>query len=60
MIDQPIPYTVTDLDAPIPYRVRVDTPSAALRSFVAPRHTVPVFSVPPVPAEPASEPRLVA
>jgi hypothetical protein len=34
--DRPIPYAVVDLDAPIPYRVRVATPSHELRSFVAP------------------------
>lgn len=33
--DRPIPYALTD--APIPYRVRVDTPSPELRAFVVPR-----------------------
>jgi hypothetical protein len=32
---QPIPYAVTDL--PIPYRVRVCTPSPELRAFVVPK-----------------------
>jgi hypothetical protein len=32
---KPIPYTVTDL--PIPYRVRVQTPSPELRAFVVPK-----------------------
>jgi len=33
--NRPIPYLVTDL--PIPYRVRVATPSRELRDFVVPR-----------------------
>ncbi len=41
-IDQPIPYAVTDM--PIPFRVRVGTPSSDLRSFVVPRLDVPTFS----------------
>ena len=32
--DRPIPYT--DIDAPIPFRLRVDPPSAELRAFVVP------------------------
>lgn len=50
-IDAPIPFTVTDPDAPIPYRVRVGTLSAELRGFVVPRHDVPTFSKPPVPED---------
>lgn len=36
--DKPIPYTVTDM--PVPYRIRVDTPSPELRAFVVPRLNV--------------------
>ena len=45
--DRAVPYTVTDL-LPVPYRVRVGTPSHALRSFVVPRGArtfVPVATV---------------
>lgn len=35
-IDQPIPYSVVDPSAPIPYRVRVCPPSLELRSFIVP------------------------
>jgi hypothetical protein len=34
--DQPIPYSVVDPNAPIPYRVRICPPSLELRSFVVP------------------------
>jgi hypothetical protein len=34
-LDQSVPYIVTDL--PIPYRMRVVTPSPELRAFVVPR-----------------------
>jgi hypothetical protein len=33
----PIPFTVTDPDAPVPYRLRVLAPSQELRDFVVPR-----------------------
>ena len=36
-LDRPIAYTVTDPDAPIPYRIRLETASPELRSFVVPR-----------------------
>ena len=39
--DQPIPYTVTDM--PVPYRIRVDTPSPELRSFVVPKLAIQPF-----------------
>lgn len=32
-----IPYTIVDLDTSIPHRVRVDTPSEEMRSFVVPQ-----------------------
>ena len=36
-LDRPIPFTVTDPNAPVPYRVRVETASPDLRAFVVPR-----------------------
>lgn len=54
-IDRPIPFTVTDPDAPIPYRIRVSTLSPETREYIVPRHDVPTFSVPP---EAPSEPQL--
>ena len=39
--DQPIPFLVNDM--PVPYRVRVDTPSPELRAYVVPRHTIQPF-----------------
>lgn len=44
-IDQPIPYLVND--DPIPYRVRVTTPSPELRSFVVPRLGILGSETPP-------------
>lgn len=41
--DQPIPYAVVDPNVPVPYRVRVCTPSLELRSFV-----VPVLGIQPL------------
>jgi hypothetical protein len=49
--NQPIPYAVTDL--PIPYRVRVATPSPELRAFVVPYSQPVTFN-----EEPKSETRL--
>jgi hypothetical protein len=46
--DQPIPYLVNDL--PVPYRIRMDTPSHALRAFVVPELNVQTF----FPSEPES------
>jgi len=37
MADQPIPFTVTDPDRPLPYRLRVHTASAWLRDFIVPK-----------------------
>lgn len=56
--NQPIPYTLTDI--PVPYRVRVDTPSPELRAFVVPRNTIETFAAPPppIPAAPESGLRL--
>lgn len=44
--DQPIPYLLND--APIPYRIRVETPSPELRSFVVPKLSIQP-SAPPAP-----------
>ena len=49
--DRPIPYTVTDPDAPIPYRVRVATPSPELRNFVVPKLGIRGFAARPAPVE---------
>jgi hypothetical protein len=57
-VDQPIPFTVTDPDAPVPYRIRVATPSPELRAFVAPSSRVPTFDAPPPPVAQESGPRL--
>ncbi len=35
--DRPIPFSVTDPDRPIPYRVRVRTASLELHDFVVPK-----------------------
>ena len=57
-IDQPIPFTVVDPDAPIPFRVRVATPGPEMRSFVVPALGVRGIAEPPVPEERRSGPRL--
>jgi|GEM_PF-2038515 len=57
-VDRPIPFTVTDPDAPVPYRVRVATPGPELRAFVVPSIHVPTFAAPPPPAAAESGPRL--
>jgi hypothetical protein len=36
-LDTPIPFTVLDPDAPVPFRVRVLPPSQEMRDFVVPR-----------------------
>ena len=53
--DRPIQYTVTDPDAPIPYRVRVGTPSAELREFVVPRLGIQGLAAAPVAADRPSD-----
>jgi hypothetical protein len=65
--NKPIPFALTELaeleldaDKPIPYRIRVSTPSPEMRGYVVPRHDVPTFSEPPVPEERPSHTRLVA
>lgn len=57
-IDRPIPFSVVDLDSPVPYLVRVATPTPEMRSFVVPKIRVQVFTQPPVPEERSSGPRL--
>jgi hypothetical protein len=56
-LDQPIPFSVVDPSAPIPYRVRVLPPSLELLGFV-----VPVLGIRPmgreIPKERASEVRV--
>lgn len=56
-IDPPIPYLVND--QPIPYRVRVSTPSPELRAFVVPKLGIQPVATTTVPVEePKSETRL--
>jgi hypothetical protein len=59
-VDQPIPFTVVDPDAPIPYRIRVATPSVELRNFVVPVLGIQGEMSPPgaIPEERPSEVRL--
>lgn len=57
-VDRPIPFTVTDPDAPVPYRIRVSIPSPELRAFVVPSNRAPTFDAPPPPPAVESGPRL--
>lgn len=58
--DRPIQYTLSAVDTPIPYRVRVATPSAELRSFVVPQLSIQGRETPELPAERPSEVRMRA